>query len=110
MFDRFSVYQVDTDVNQELWRDLICFGSDCYDMSMFDKFNLVATVDASNLDQVFMLMNAWNDFDAVHILQDQRVHSLSIGDIVFDRETATYYMVDRLGFTEIQTLPQLEIA
>lgn len=76
---------------------------DNYKAGDFEHYTPVMRVEASDLDEVFSLTNAWNNADAVRRLS--RAHSTSIGDII---ETHTgehaFWMVSFDGFNKLEVL------
>ena len=61
------------------------------------KYTHVANVEASDLEEVFSLMNRWDQPERVHRLAD--LHSLSVGDVLI--KDGKSYMVDDFGFKEL---------
>jgi hypothetical protein len=82
-----------------IMRDVKFHGSEKFTADMFEHYTLVARSDAANLDEVFHIGNVNKQAIA---LPSQRMHSISVGDIIVDKNTSTSYMVDMFGFTEIQ--------
>lgn len=121
---RFTVYQLQiqqevydkvNEVGHEkaweiypVWKtrlDLMSFGSTKFKNEMWKDFAPVAELTANDLEHAFNIMNI-GPREEIHALDN--FHSMSVGDIVFDRETSTFYMVDIVGFNEIE--PQKEVA
>jgi len=117
---KFSVYQsqVSPDayrrVNTKGWevairefpalavdRDVKFFGSENFETSMFQYYVLVAEMtDISNLEEVFHAGNGYGDQSKMTRVAD-RMHSLSVGDIIFCHDTNTFLMCDPEGWTGI---------
>jgi len=83
-------------------RELSVFGSENWNYDWFEQFTKVAEVDATELDEVFMIMNRWTDADEAKVTRLDRLHSLSVGDIV--EKDDQYYMVDSLGWTLLSSM------
>tara|TARA_R100000234_G_C4996169_1_gene178049 strand:- start:202 stop:561 length:360 start_codon:yes stop_codon:yes gene_type:complete len=66
----------------------------------FDKnyFKHVANITASGLEDVFTIGNGYGDKEDVELLD--RMHSLSVGDVVED-DTGTRYFVNTSGFLAV---------
>jgi len=58
----------------------------------------VAKIEAENLEQVFHIGNMGPEEKIERL---DRMHSVSVGDLVFDPNTAIYYYVDSFGFGEL---------
>lgn len=86
-------------------RELTVFGSENWNYAWFKQFKKVAEVAATQLDEVFMIMNRWTDADEAKVTRLERLHSLSVGDIV--EKDGEYYMVGRTGWT---LLASMEVA
>ena len=117
---RFSVYQfhlsrdADYAVDELGWsesklvhpevaiqRDVKFEGSEKYQSWMFNHYNLVAEMtDISNLEEVFHIGNGYGEQSKMTRVAD-RMHSLSVGDIIFCHDTNTYLMCDPMGWTAI---------
>lgn len=76
-------------------------GSENYQSWMFNHYNLVAEMtDISNLEEVFHIGNGYGEQSKMTRVAD-RMHSLSVGDIIFCHDTNTYLMCDPMGWTAI---------
>ena len=83
-------------------RDVKFSGSEKYVPSMSEYFEIAATLEAKDLDDVFKIGNVGpTELVVRHI---DRMHSVSIGDIIENVETGECFMVDPEGFTEIEFL------
>lgn len=76
-------------------------GSAKFEPWMFAHYCVVANIFGENLDEVFHIGNGYGDPRKLERLQD-RMHSLSVGDIVLDHNANTYYMCDSIGWTPIR--------
>lgn len=86
----------------DAYRDLLCFGSERFKRSYVRHFNRVALVDAESLEQVFEVCNLWRDEDAWRVTRiAERMHSLSVGDVVHDCKECRTYMCDPVGWTDV---------
>ena len=83
-------------------RELSVFGSESWNYDWFKEFKKVAEVDATDLDEVFMIMNRWTDADEAKVTRLERLHSLSVGDIL--EKNGSYFMVDGFGFCELMSM------
>jgi len=82
-------------------RDVKFFGSEQFETSMFQYYVLVAEMtDISNLEDVFHVGNGYGDQSKMTRVAD-RMHSLSVGDIIFCHDTNTFLMCDPEGWTGI---------
>ena len=110
---KFSVFQIQVDrtprsVDQELpesvtaWRDASMgwtFLQKHYGFKNAEQFaKKVAIVDANDEEEVFELMNLWNDPDRVTKLTD-KVRSLSVGDYLVT-EDGEMLFCDSVGFVK----------
>lgn len=64
-------------------------------------YELVATVDARSLDEVFRIGNFVSEADSTLIEVLGEMHSISVGDIIHNLETDETHVVDRIGFVKI---------
>lgn len=83
----------------KIQRDVKFFGSERWEPKMASRYNLVARCEADNLDQVFHMGNGYGDQDKIERLE--RMHSVSVGDLVEDVETGELFMCDPEGWTSI---------
>jgi len=91
---RFALYQVPFE--NDLIRD-IRFMSPLEVEAVSDQFELVATVEAKDLNDVFHLGNMEREmFDVVGDMV-----SVSVGDIIHNLVTDETHVVDRFGFVKI---------
>ena len=67
-------------------------------LDVFDMYKPVAKIEAENLEQVFHIGNMGPEEKIERL---DRMHSVSVGDLVFDPNTAIYYYVDSFGFGEL---------
>jgi len=82
-------------------RDVKFFGSEQFETSMFQYYVLVAEMTGiSNLEEVFHVGNGYGDQSKMTRVAD-RMHSLSVGDIIFCHDTNTFLMCDPEGWTGI---------
>jgi hypothetical protein len=66
---------------------------------MSDHFTYVMDVDASDLEEVFHIGNVG---PRSKILEKTACRaSVSVGDVIFDRDLGTFHMVDDIGFTQL---------
>lgn len=79
-------------------KDIRFQGSAKWEPSMFAYFTPVCEIAASNLDQVFDIGNIGPEEKIVRL---DRMHSVSVGDIIED-STGEFHMVDDFGFNKIQ--------
>jgi len=83
-------------------RDIKFWGSERFKRSYVRHFNRVALVDAESLEQVFEVCNLWRDEDAWRVTRiAERMHSLSVGDVVHDCKECRTYMCDPIGWTDV---------
>ena len=68
-----------------------------------DEYELVAQIDARTLDEVFRIGNFVEDEDVTlrHVVADEGMRSISVGDIIHNLETDVTHVVDRIGFVKI---------
>ena len=82
-------------------------GSDGFKSWMSEYYNPVCNIDASDLDGVFHIGNMGPE-ESIERLD--RMHSVSVGDVIRDNELGTYYMVDGVGFTQLLSFLEKEEA
>ena len=117
---KYTVYQIQPtreqyeEVNKHGWgvlqetrmeklrakQDLQLHGAQAYEGWMKHHFYAVAIVEADSLEEVSRLTNLWDDESKVYKMSD-KMHSLSMGDIVFDG--SDFMMVDMFGFKKIDS-------
>jgi len=85
----------------EIHREVKFEGAEKYRPEMSEYFELVAEMtDISNLEEVFHVGNGYGDQSKMTRVAD-RMHSLSVGDIIFCHDTNTFLMCDPEGWTGI---------
>lgn len=90
----------DTD-RSKVYRAVSWKGSDNYHPAMFDAYSRVAWCDVADLNAVFRVGNIGpDDGERLERVAD-RMHSVSVGDIIGDTN-GKFYMVDPIGFTEVK--------
>lgn len=67
-------------------------------LDAFDMYKPVAKIEADSLEGVFHIGNVGPEENIERIAP---MHSLSVGDLVFDPNTGIYYYVDSFGFGEL---------
>jgi hypothetical protein len=75
-------------------------GSAKWEPAMFAYFTLVCEIDATSLNEVFEIGNIGPE---EKIVRHDRMHSVSVGDIIQDQD-GSFHMVDDFGFNKIQVL------
>jgi hypothetical protein len=103
----FNVYQIKknpnfTDAELQARLDIKFFGASEYKAEHFSMYTKTAVCDAEHCEEVFELMNLWNDREKVYFWNGERPYSLSVGDIVQHTESEEYYMVDEIGFSTVK--------
>jgi len=103
----FNVYQIKknpnfTDSELQARLDIKFFGASEYKPEHFSMYTKTAVCDAEHCEEVFELMNLWNDREKVYFWNGERPYSLSVGDIVQHTESEEYYMVDEIGFSTVK--------
>ena len=87
------------DAECRLERDVLFHGgSEKFTSDMSEFYNLVGTVEAEDLNKVFVIGNM---MPQKINLTAGTMRSISVGDIIEDLSTGTAYMVDRHGFSEV---------
>ena len=87
------------DAECRLERDVLFHGgSEKFTSDMSEFYNLVGTVEAEDLNKVFVIGNM---VPQKINLTAGTMRSISVGDIIEDLSTGTAYMVDRHGFAEV---------
>jgi len=95
LFFDIGRYREDDDNNQDIFlEDAV--------RKNWDQYDIVASVSAENLDEVFFITNFWNQPEKVHKFKE--MHSLSVGDVIFDNQTKKYHIVARYGFIEVEDM------
>ena len=82
------------------------FGSKLFEDYMLDLYDYKASLNTTDLENAFQIMNRWSDEDKKLIdwIDKGATKSMSVGDILeleVDANVRTY-MVDGYGFTEIR--------
>jgi hypothetical protein len=70
------------------------------------QFERVARVEADNLEQLFSRCQHRDDpwhrsYYAEHVFLDEKMRSLSVGDLAEDLSSGAFYRVDTVGFTKL---------
>ena len=81
------------------------FGSKNFLTQMSEYFVPVCQIDVDTLDQVFQVGNIGPESK---IMRLERMHSVSVGDVIRCNRTNTYYMVDDYGFTQLLNFLEME--
>lgn len=95
---RYAVYQLPFE-NPKI-RDL-SFMDPLEIEAISDEYEVVATVDARSLDEVFRIGNFVSEADSTLIEVVGEMHSISVGDIIHNLETDETHVVDKIGFVMI---------
>jgi len=90
--EKYPEYKISMDVRFE--------GSEKWEPWMFEHFGLVCEIDATNLDGVFHVGNVGPE---EKIVRHDRMHSVSVGDIIED-ESGIFHMVDDFGFNQVEVV------
>jgi hypothetical protein len=96
MNNRFAVYQLDSD--DDRMRD-IYFMSSADIEAISDEYELVAMIDANDLEQAFTVGNIGAES---RINRVAPMRSVSVGDIIEDLVTGKTFVVAKYGFEEIE--------
>lgn len=81
----------------DVWSRLI-FGAKEFLATDFIYFTKVATVDCDDIEDCFTIMNRWSPEDEAKVTRLNRLHSLSVGDIV--EQDGKFFVCDNCGFRE----------
>lgn len=92
----YAIYQIPEVTPMNLIRD-IGFFTPFEVEAVSDYHELVGTVEASSLNEVFELGNLHHWM----VKQVVAMRSISVGDIIHNLETDETHMVDRFGFVKI---------
>lgn len=97
-----KVYQIPTNNYRadDVRCDLMLRGSKEWKTEYFDLFLHVANVATDDMNEVFEVMNLWNNDEIIEVV-GSKVRSLSVGDIIM-KDDKTFWMVDSCGFTEVK--------
>lgn len=76
----------------------LMFGAKDFMATDFRHFTKVATVEATDVEDVFTIMNRWSPEDEAKVTRLARLHSLSVGDIV--EKDGKFFVCDNCGFKE----------
>lgn len=82
-------------------------GSDGFKAWMSEYYTPVCNIDAATLNGVFHVGNMGPE-ESIERLAP--MHSVSVGDIIRDNEMGTYHMVDGMGFTQLLSFLEKEVA
>lgn len=95
---RYAVYQL-PELHAKI-RDL-SFLSPAEVEEISGDYEVVATVDARSLDEVFRIGNFVSERDMTLIEVVGDMHSISVGDIIHNLVTDETHVVDKIGFVKI---------
>ena len=95
-------YQVMQSKSSEVWASLMPNGEDI--TNALHTYELVATIEADNLDQVFEIGNIG---PKSKIEQRLPMRSISVSDVIVD-ENSDYYFVDIVGFKKLSLPSKIE--
>lgn len=95
MINRFAVYQLDFDDFR--MRDMYFMSAKEIE-AISDDYELVATIDANELEQAFTVGNIGPE---ARINRVAPMRSVSVGDILEDLTSGKTYVVAKFGFEEI---------
>ena len=82
-------------------------GSEGFSAWMSKYYEAVCNIDAATLNGVFHIGNMGPE-ESIERLD--RMHSVSVGDVIRDNEMGTYHMVDGEGFTQLLSFMEKEAA
>ena len=82
-------------------------GSQGFSAWMSKYYSAVCNIDANTLDGVFHIGNMGPE-ESIERLD--RMHSVSVGDVIRDNAMGTYHMVDSEGFTQLLSFLETEAA
>lgn len=74
-------------------------GADDFMGDDFAQFTKVAMVDCDDVEDAFDIMNRWSPEDEAKVTRINRLHSLSVGDIV--EKDGKFFLCDNCGFKEV---------
>ena len=95
MINRFAVYQLNSD--DARMRDMYFMSAEQI-VAITDDYELVATIDANELEQAFTVGNIGAE---ARINRVAPMRSVSVGDILEDLVTGKTYVVASFGFDGI---------
>lgn len=95
MINRFAVYQLNSD--DARMRDMYFMSAEQIE-AISDDYELVATIDANEVEQAFTVGNIGAE---ARINRVAPMRSVSVGDILEDLVTGKTYVVASFGFDEI---------
>lgn len=78
---------------------LMCFGAKKFAKEDFAHYSKVAEVATDDLEDCFTIMNRWEPEDERKVNRLDKLHSLSVGDIV--EQDGKFFFCDNCGFKEI---------
>lgn len=96
---RFAVLQID---NDDILRNTDIMFRPTKELveSLSMEYSIVAIIDGTSLDNVFMIGNVGEYESLIERLQDMR--SISVGDVIHNLETDEMFCVDRIGFFPVE--------
>ena len=76
------------------------FRADVHEAWNMGLYKHVADVSTDDLETAFAVMNRWNDVDEKLVRRLEPLHSMSVGDIVMNKDKA--YVVAPVGFNPLE--------
>lgn len=97
---KYAIYQLPED-NAKI-RDMF-FMSNEEITEISDQYELVGTIEAENLNQVFRIGNfECNADELARVNSFDTMHSISVGDIIHNLESNETWIVGRYGFDRFE--------
>lgn len=97
---KYAIYQLPED-NSRI-RDMF-FMSNMEIMEISDQYELVGTIEADNLNQVFRIGNfECNAEELARVNSFDTMHSISVGDIIHNLHSGETWIVGRYGFDRFE--------
>lgn len=85
----------------EVWRKLVVRCGEQWKPQYIKHFTLVGTTKCESLDEVF---DAFNGHGEEFVKRDDSMQSASVGNIIHDIEEDKWYIVESVGFTEVEVV------
>lgn len=114
---KFTVYQIDLNkflddgqfISHEMTRKhfKLTFDGEVSSMDFLLYYRPVCEIEANNLDEVFEIGNIGPES---RINRLDRMHSISVGDVICDEETGKLHSVAKFGFSRVGENDEKEVA
>jgi len=103
----YIIYQMDRTKSKSMDQDKLFklrFNGDLDFKTFEENYVIVAKIEANDLDEVFEIGN--NGPQEKIIRSENRMHSISVGDVIYNDQDKKYSIVDSFGFKTLEEAAQ----